>query len=61
MTQIELKIYLKCMKKPIVAVLSKEEQVEEFYDKLENSNGVVRFYKIIFALNEFKYATINEK
>ena len=48
MIQIELKIYLKCMKKPIVAILSKEEQVEEFYDKLENSNGVVRFYKIIY-------------
>ena len=54
---IELDIYLKGVKKPIVLLLDTEKQLNNFYKELE-THDIVKFGQVIFRRDEFLYCTM---
>ncbi len=54
---IELDIYLKGVKKPIVLLLDTEKQLNDFYKELE-THDIVKFGQVIFRRDEFLYCTM---
>lgn len=54
---IELDIYLKGVKRPIVLLLDTEKQLNDFYKELE-THDIVKFGQVIFRRDEFLYCTM---
>lgn len=54
---IELRIYLKEKKKPLILLLDTEKQLNDFYEELE-THDIVKFGQVIFRRDEFLYCTM---
>lgn len=54
---IELRIYLKDVRRPIVLLLDTEKQLEDFYKELE-THDIVKFGQVVFKRDEFLYCTM---
>lgn len=54
---IELRIYLKGKRGPLVLLLDNEKQMNDFYKELE-THDIVRFGQVIFKREDFFYATM---
>lgn len=61
MKQLELTIYLKNKRKPLAKVIcDSDTTIDNFVDSINDTITVVRFGEIVFAKEEFKYATIRQ-
>lgn len=63
MQKIILKIYIKNKKLPLCEVnVESDEIINKLYEDLNNtSKNVIKFGQIVFAINEFRYLTIEYK
>lgn len=60
--KIIIKIYLKDMKKPLcTAILTSEDQLQEFLNELNGENRFIEFGQVAFNKTEFKYYTVQYK
>lgn len=62
LTKIIVKIYLKDIKKPVcTAILSSEDQLNQFLHDLNSADRYIEFGQIVINKTELKYYTINYK
>lgn len=62
MQKIVLKIYIKNKRKPLCIVdAESQDTFDKLYEMVNNGDQVVKFGQIMFATNEFRYATIEYK
>ena len=58
--KIDLKVYLKSKKRPIIFTFDSDAKVDEFYRTVLTSD-IIKFGPVIFERSEFKYAVIISK
>lgn len=62
MQKIVLKIYIKNKRSPLCIVdVESQDTFDKLYEMVNNGKQVVKFGQIMFATNEFRYATIEYK
>ena len=62
MQKIVLKIYIKNKRSPLCIVdIESQDTFDKLYEMVNNEKQVVKFGQIMFATNEFRYATIEYK
>lgn len=52
--QLEMKLYLKCKRLPIVVILDSENPLTQLIEELNGVNEIIRFGNIVFKKEDFK-------